>query len=31
MKTFNVDDITLAFQLMTSYRKINIACEKIIN
>ena len=31
MKVFNVDgDVTLTFQLMTSYRKINIASEKII-
>ena len=31
MKGFNVDDdVTLTFQLMTSYRKINIASEKII-
>ena len=26
-----VDDVTLTSQLMTSYRKINIASEKIIN
>ena len=25
MKAFNVDDVTLTSQLMTSYRKINIA------
>ena len=31
MKTFNADDVTLAFQLMASYKKINIASEKIIN
>ena len=31
MKAFNVDDVTLTSQLMASYRKINIACEKIIN
>ena len=31
MKIFNVDDVTLTSQIMTSYRKINIASEKIIN
>ena len=31
MKGFNVNDVTLTFQLMTSNRKINIAIEKIIN
>ena len=31
MKTFNVDEVTLISQLMTLYRKINIASEKIIN
>ena len=30
-KNVCVDDVTLIFQLMTSYRKINIASEKIIN
>ena len=31
MKAFNVDDATLTSQLMTLYRKIVIASEKIIN
>ena len=31
MEAFNVDDVTLTFQLMTSYRKINIARENIVN
>ena len=31
MRTFNVDNVTLAYQLMTLYRKFNIASEKIIN
>ena len=31
IKTFNVDDVTVTYHLMTSYRKINIASEKIIN
>ena len=31
MKTFNVEYITLASNLMTSYTKINIASEKIMN
>ena len=31
MKAFNVDDVTLTSQITTSYRKINIASEKIVN
>ena len=31
MKAFNVDDITLTSQQMTSYKKINIASRKIVN
>ena len=31
MKALNVDDASLTSQLMTSYRKINITSEKIIN
>ena len=31
MKAFHVDDVTLRFQLMASYRKINIASENIID
>ena len=30
-KCFNIDEVTLTSQLMTSYRKMNIASEKIIN
>ena len=31
MKAFNVDDIIVTPQLLTSYKKINIVSEKIIN
>ena len=31
MKVFNIDDVTLTSQIKKSYRKINIANEKIIN
>ena len=31
MTAFNVDDVTLDSQIITSYRKIIIASEKIIN
>ena len=31
MKAFNVDDIILIYQLLASYKKINIASEEIIN
>ena len=31
MKVFNFDDVTLTSQLITSYRKINMASEKIID
>ena len=31
IKTFCVDDVTVTSQLMTPYRKINIASKKIIN
>ena len=31
MKAFSVDDITASSKVMTPYRKINIAREKIIN
>ena len=31
MKTFNIDGVTLTSHLMMSYRKINIASEKIVN
>ena len=31
MKAFHVNDVTLKFQVMASYRKINIASENIIN
>ena len=31
MTAFNVDDVTLTSQIITSYRKTIIASEKIIN
>ena len=31
IKAFNIDDVKLTSQLMTSYKKINMASEKIIN
>ena len=31
MKVFNIDDVSPTWKLMTSYRKINIASEKIVN
>ena len=31
MKVLNVDDVKMAIYIMTSYRKIKIAREKIIN
>ena len=31
MKAFNADNVIMTSQLMTSYRKINIASEKIVN
>ena len=31
MKVFNFDDVTLTSQLITSYRKINMASQKIID
>ena len=31
MKIFNAEYVTLTFHQMTSYRKINIACQKIIS
>ena len=31
MKAFTVDDVTASSKLMTPYRKINIARQKIIN
>ena len=31
MKVFNVDNITMTSQIMPSYKKINIASEKILN
>ena len=30
MKVFDIDDVTLKSLIMTSYRKINIASEKIL-
>ena len=30
-KVFNIDDVSLTWQLMASYRKINIASQKIVN
>ena len=31
MKALNLDDVTLTSQIMTSYRKIKITSEKIVN
>ena len=31
MKVYNIDDVTLRSQIMTTYRKVKIAIEKIID